>query len=410
MRLTPPPITRTEDGPEGGEIVRELPDARGVLLWGALRDVLCWAAAPPRTRTGLFAADGSTIRVREIRTHLESSDDLAVPLLTLAMLTEEGDSADTARVVHACRRLARWAEACGAPGTRLAFTQAAALVRPEDASLALETAQLVRDSGDAARAETWFRRTIKLARNRDWANYVWAYIGLAVLYRRLGNLPAAMALAGRALRTATRHALPALEGTALHHLFVISSDAPDTTKLYGYASAALKAYGQDHPRLFALAHDVAVYWTDQGRYAWALPVLEAVVPDASDPSLRALAYASLARAAAGAGAAEVYDRAARHAWGFLDLLPTGAGRGEVLMTLGRAAALAGEIDRAEEALNAALRISAQRGEAQVRMIAERELQTLHDQHREIPVRRVETVSAVQQAERLVVDLTTSLVG
>jgi tetratricopeptide (TPR) repeat protein len=395
-------------GAEGAEILAEVPGPSGVLLWGALRDVTLWALAPRSGRRQLFDPGAGELRTSHIRTHLRLEEEVMIPLLTIALMTERPGSVDANRLAFACRRLAAWAEVQGRPETRLAFTQAAALTRSNDCRLALETAKLARNSGQTARAETWFRRAIKLARSNDWETYVWAYIGLAVLYRRAGNLPAAMAVARRALRTATRRRLRALNGVALHHMFVFASDGPDPTKAYQYASAALQAYGAEHPRAIALAHDVACFWADQGQFARALPVLSAAASAISGPQERAITMANLARAAAGCGARDAYEHARRAAEEIMAGVPGEAGKSDAHLNLGRADVLAGETARAAEMLRHAITIASRRGEAQVRLIAECELHALAGERAASRADLGEPARAAREADRLAEILTESL--
>ncbi|HEX8433411.1 MAG TPA: hypothetical protein VF625_19125, partial [Longimicrobium sp.] len=164
--VTAPPITRTS-GAEGAEVLDEIEGAPGVLLWATLRDVMLWLETPAEERAGIFPAGAG----RERRAEVEGSGvDAALwaPLLIVAETMDSPTDADPVRVAHACRAVAGWAEGCRAPATRLAFAQAAALARPEDPRLALATARLARDLAQPARAESWFRRTVKLARGNDW--------------------------------------------------------------------------------------------------------------------------------------------------------------------------------------------------------------------------------------------------
>jgi tetratricopeptide (TPR) repeat protein len=407
-RLAQPPLTASGHGAEGAEILAEVPGPSGVLLWGGLRDVTLWALAARSSRAQLFAPGASELRTSHIKAHLQLEDEVLIPLLTLAVMTERAAGVDANRLTFACRRLAAWADVQGRPDTRLAFTQAAALTRPNDCRLALETAKLARDSGQSARAETWFRRAIKLARSNHWETYVWAYIGLAVLYRRAGNLPAAMAVARRAHRTAIRRRLRGLDGVALHHMFVFASDGPDPTKAYEFASAALQAYGAEHPRVIALAHDVACFWADQGQFARALPVLSAAASAISAPQERAVAMANLARAAAGCGARDAYEGARTASEQIMAGVPGEAGKSDAHLNLGRAGVLAGETSRAVEALSRAAAIAARRGEAQVRLVAECELQALMSEQAASGPPSGEPARAAREADRLAGILTATV--
>jgi tetratricopeptide (TPR) repeat protein len=366
------PLTRRGSGAEGAEILQEIPGELGVLLWATLRDVMLYLGAPAAERGGLFPADAGEGRRAEIR-GCGADPALWAPLLVVAEMMDAPEEASRARVAHACRAVARWAEG-EAPATRLAFSQAAALARPGDPRLALATARLARDAADHARAETWFRRAVKLARGKDWESYGWAFVGLGVLYHRSGNYPAARAVVGRALRTARRRRMRGLAGAAHHELFVFALDAHRVDEAYAHAGSAVQAYGPAHPRLPALAHDVGCFWSQQGYFARALPVFEQVLPCFSDPTAQALVVANAARAAAGAGDRERYEENRAATLALLDrgsaCAPVAA---ESLLLLARADNTMAEWARAEETASRAARVAAARNESHTRMLAEGQL-------------------------------------
>ncbi|HEX8358703.1 MAG TPA: hypothetical protein VF613_01190, partial [Longimicrobium sp.] len=177
-----PPLTRTGSAAEGAELLREIAGERGVALWATLRDVMLYLATPPAERGSLFPPGAGAERRAEVAA-ARVEPELWAPLLVVAEMMDDPEGASRARIAHACRAIARWAEG-HAPATRLAFAQAAALARPGDPRLALSTARLARDAADHARAETWFRRAVKLARGKDWEAYVRAFLGLGIMYHR----------------------------------------------------------------------------------------------------------------------------------------------------------------------------------------------------------------------------------
>lgn len=359
----------TEDAPEGDPVLREVPGAAGVLLWGALRDVMLWAEAAPPARSRLFAAGAEVERIEPIyEAAVEGS--LRATLLELAFVA--GGNTTPEFLAACCTRIAAWAEGGGAARTRLAFTRAAALLRPADARLALETGRLARDLGYPAHAESWLRRAITTARGQDWETYVWGYVYLAWIYWRAGNLVGALSIAERALRKSRRHRLRTAEGFAYHSIFVFVSDQ-DARKAYESARGALRAFGAEHPRVPILAQDVATYWADRGQYARALPVIEAVLPRIASVNERGLVMAGLARAGAGAGQRRVYEQSRAEALRTLSAAPSEARQAEAFVVLARADRLAGEWARAEEAARKALVVAARRGEGLVRSAAEVEL-------------------------------------
>lgn len=404
--VTAPPLTRTS-GAEGAEVLEEIEGAPGVLLWATLRDVMLWLETPAAERAGIFPPGAG----RERRAEVEGSGvdpALWAPLLIVAETMDAPADADPHRVAHACRAVAGWAEGSRAPATRLAFAQAAALARPEDPRLALATARLARDLAQPARAESWFRRTVKLARGNDWESYVRAFLGLGVMYHRGGNYPAAGAVVGRALRAARRRRLRPLEGDAHHELFVFALDAHRMREAYSHARAAMEAYGIHHPRLPHLAHDVGCFWAQQGRFELARPIFDQVLPCFEDEEVRVRVLANLARAAAALGERERYES---HRGAAMELLPdTPAFGAEVLLLVSQGDLSMGEWDRASEAARKAVEIAGARGESHTRLTAEAILDRARTRvsgaAAAVPA---ESGAVARQAERLADELGRSLV-
>jgi hypothetical protein len=397
-RSLPPPVHL--DAAEGADLLGELSGAPGVLLWGALRDFMLWVETPAGARDGLFDAGAGELRRRELAAHAPDQA-LWAPLLTLAQMADAPERADCARLVYAVRAIARWAERAGAPATRLAFTRAAALALPQEPAMALEAGRLARDLVRHAEAESWFRRGIRLARGRDWESYAWGFIGLGVLYIRAGNFPAGRAVMGRALRAANKRRMHGIAGSAHHHLFVLCVEAGRMEDAYAHARAAVQAYGEGHPRLPALAHDLGCFWTEQGRFARALAIFEVSLPCFADPCSRLLALANCARAAAGAGDRTRYQRARDEACELAASPRCAEVAAEALVVLSQGDAGLGEWSRAEDAARQALEIAARRGEARTQLGAEAHLEAAR---RERAVQGAqapaETPGLAQQAEDL----------
>jgi tetratricopeptide (TPR) repeat protein len=367
------PLTHTENAAEGADLLSEVHGPAGVLLWGALRDLMLWVETPAERRAGVFGTGAGEMRRRQLATS-GVDRELWGPLLTLAQMTDEPHLADRGRVVFAARSIARWAERHPAPCVRLAFTQAAALAVGEDPRLGLETARIARDMGRVAQAESWFRHTVRRSRGYAWDSYVWAYIGLGVMYVRAGNYPAAHSVFSRALRSARKHRMRTLEGAALHHLFTCALDDRDIRKAYGYASAALAAYTPGHPRIAALASDLARVWLHMGECARALPVLEALEPLMPEAHERMVAAANSARAAAGAGERPRYEAARRRAIERIAANAAGTRVAETWAILASADAAAGEWDRVYETAGRAVELAEVRGESEALVLAEAQLE------------------------------------
>ena len=403
-RRAAPPILRAENRAEGAEILSELPGPVGIAVYGAHRDIEMWLDTSMELRPALFSLDAARRREEQLRL-VRPDEELWVPLAVLVELSADPVRADPARLVHACRRVAAWADAHDAPGTRLGFAQAAARLRPRDAALAVEVGRLARDVGQHARSESWFRHAVRISRGTDWPSYAWAYIGLGVLYIRTGNRVGAEALLGRALRTARRRRLGPVAGTAHHHLFHLTTEAGRLREGYEHARAALEAYGADHTQIPALVHDVGRYWLHLGEHARAVPLFESVlgvVPTAND---RALAAGNLARALAGAGLRERYEAARTMA-------VENAGRAHGTYRLAHAYEALAHADlsvrewaRAERAAGVALEFANVTGDVEVQVVAEAQVAAARLAKVEPASRTViEPPSAVRQARLLASDL------
>jgi hypothetical protein len=76
-----------------------------------------------------------------------------------------------------------------------------------------------------------------------------------------------------------------------------------------FARDAVAFYKSDHPRIPALAHDVAFLWSRRGFYSSAAPLYEAVLPFIRINSERVVVLANLARAAGACRDRLRYERA-----------------------------------------------------------------------------------------------------
>lgn len=342
----PPVLTR---GPEVFEGLAVLDEVPGVALWQALRDATLWAEAAPELRPALFhrAAEPAWSA---------PAPELAAPLAVLAALARSPGAGDPATVARACREIANWAEERGHLATALAFCQASALSEPTDAAAACDVGRLARRRAEEARAETWYRRTVAVARQRgDWATYSRAFLGLGTLHARRGSLTAARRFHMRALRAANRNTLRELEGSALHKLFSLAAAAGHRREAMRLARAALDLYGPRHPRTSRLAHDVARHWLAAGHAARALPVLRVLLPRVTDSAQRLPLLADNARAAAATGDAHGFLDAWTEAWDLARAATDPPAR--PFLSLARAAAILGAWEKAEAAARHAVRTS-----------------------------------------------------
>lgn len=377
----PPPLSHGPEPLDSGSLLEEMPDRLGALLWQSLRDVMLWATTSPAARAGLFA-DGAEARRRALLGRVDLPEELADPLRELASVLGPPAAVAGEAVAAACRDIAAWAEDRGQLAHALSYSQAVAMVRADDAQAAWAVGVLARRRAEYARAETWFRRAVMLARQSgDWATYCLAFTGLGKLYGQRGNFPIARKLHLRARRAARRHGLHAMEAMALHDLFVVAASTREEAEAETFAEAALQAYGPGHPGLPALAHDVAYFWLENGCPARALPVFQAVLPHIERPADRVRVLADIARAAAGARAEEAFEVASREALALVERPEAVEGAAQALLDIAHGAAMLRRWARAEDAASRALRIAGVRNEARVRLEAEAVLDSVQRRSR-----------------------------
>lgn len=373
------------DGPEG------------LLLCAALRDVMLWLEHPRGERGALFAPGR-----RGGADQLALPPAVDAPFAVLQRLSADAAGIDEAEIEGACRAIAEWAGELGAPATRLAFLQSAAIAAPANAALACDVGRIARDLGDHARGESWFRHAVRIARNRDWTSYVWGYVGLGVLYIRTGNLPAARAVMMRALRASRRHRLRPLAGVAHHHLFHLTTEAGRIGEAYDHAWQALRAYGPEHERLPMLASDVGRFWLHLGVSDRAYIVFRQAMTALSDTNDRAMVASLRTWAAAGMRERSLYAASRKET---LDLVSSTTSRRlleDTYAALAHAAVILGEAQDAADAASEAIRFAIASGNNEVKVVAEDLLSSAHlgCEHRDTRASTSETPRLARQGERL----------
>jgi len=367
----PPALTHGDsDAFEGLSVLEELNNDLGLVLWQSLRDAMLWGRAAADQRAALFAPASDTSRMAATLA-AGAPAEIEEPLKVLAGMVGQPEAAREENVSLACRQISQWAEARGQLATALAFAQSAAVVTPADPSGSYNVGRLARRRAEHARGETWYRRTIALARQAgDWPTYALAFCGLGNLYMDRGNFPVATRFFERALRAAGRNSLHDIEGTALHGMFAIAMETGDTAKAHEYARAAYEAYGPHHTRLAHLAHDIAYFWIEQGYCDRALPVLKSLTRHFEEPAFRLGLMGDICRAAGGANDRETFQSA----WGeAVDLMAANPNADTVPRTwleLAHGALSLGAWDRAEDAAQRALEGATRRSDGKTRFTSE----------------------------------------
>jgi tetratricopeptide (TPR) repeat protein len=392
----PPALKRGDEIFEGLGVLDELSGERGLVLWQSLRDALLWADAQDGERAALFSSDAERTRMAMIMA-VQPAAEVEEPMTVLARMLGEPTRISEEMVALACRRISQWSDDEGLLATALAFAQAAATVTPGDAGAAFAVGKLARRRAEYARAETWFRRTIALARQiGDWATYAQAFIGLGSLYLQRGSFPGARRFLIRAVRAAQRNSLHAIEGAAYHDLFVVAMYADRPEEAQQYARAAFDAYGEHHGALPALAQDVAYWWVTQGYYARALPVLRSTLAHFPHPNERLATLGSIARATGGLGDRNGFREAWEACYDLIENTSVGEKAAQGLMDVAHGAASLALWDKAETAAREAYEIGMRRGEAKIRLEAEALIDSVRH-HRTVEIRMASVRPEVVQA-------------
>lgn len=403
----PPALTHGGESLEGAPVLDEVQGPLGLLLWETYRDVVLWSGTPPEEREGLFAAGAHAARMRELD-GVGADAALERGLRGAASVVADPGGAQEADVMAACRAVSDWAEQRTLLATAVTLATAAALASPTHAGAAFRVGQLARRNGENARAETWFRRAIGLGRQaKDWASYAEAFMGLGNLYKQRGNFPVARRFHIRGLRAARRHALRDIQARALHDLFTIAVETSPPAEAQELARLAFRAYGPRHPKLPALAHDVAYFWMGQGRFEPALDVFRAVLPHFVDPGERLLCAGNLGRAAGAVGDRATFEEAWEQVWNADDREKLWASA-QAMLELAHGASSLRDWPRAEKAAEAARDLAQKRGQGQVVILGDTVLDAVRRKRgMEAPV---PAPDAAEDTQDLAADFVRSLRG
>jgi len=406
----PPPALMSDGATfEGSLLLHEGSGFQAILLWQSFRDVLLWAGAADHER-GLLFREGAEAARLGLLLDPAVEGSLRAPLVTLAGVLRNDGSATREEVASACQRISRWAEERGMPQTAISFAQAAAVAEPRNAAHAYRVGLLCRESAEYARAETWFRRAIGLARKTDPEMYGLAHVGLGNIHRNRGSYEPARIAYQWAVWVARRKGLRNLRVMALHNLFSIAVEQVQVAEAERLARLAYRAYPSTHPRLPALAHDVASFWMLQGCFARALPVFQAVLQLIHEPSERLLVLSNIARAAGGAGHRQEFVDAWVESWRIIDRNISTERVCSAILNLAYGSASLGDRERKELAARYALDRAECRGETGVQQEAKALLRTIQAEQPLLPkIPTPEdseiTLSAEALAEEMVRELT-----
>ena len=340
------------------------------LLWTSLCNVRLWAETTAGERHALFRPQaGPALKAALAEATVDAS--LAGALRVVGRMLSKPASVRATRVGRACRDVAVWAQEHDTVDTALEFFQAAALADPSDADAAYHAGRLARGRAEYARAESWFDEALRRSREQaDWSTYGRTYTGIGNMHHQRGNFPRAVAAHLRARKVARRYGVREVEAMACHDLFAIAQTTPDVDTAEQLAADAFRLYGAGHSRLPILAHDVACFWADQGRFWQARGLLQAVLPHMPWSQERLLALGNLARACGAVGDPVGYEGARKGVWAGLTEHPLGELTAMAVLGVGDGARSLGWWTDAEAAANRAWQIAAERKELRAQFMAE----------------------------------------
>jgi tetratricopeptide (TPR) repeat protein len=316
------------------------------------------------------------------------SPEVSAPAGVIVGELARGGTAEVRRIAWACIVLADTALARGAEETALAFTEAAALAWPEHARYAWTIGRMLRRRCRYREAEQWLRRAARVAlRFKDWEARARSLNSLAMLHFEEGNFGSARSRLDQALRVASRHGIRRLQGEILHDRFAVEICGGNRRVAEEAARDAFERYLPDHPRLPALAYDLAYFWLNTGHAPPALPVLQGLLSHFEDPERRFQVLAAIARAAGALNQRTTFERVWSEAWVLLPQARSHARVPAALVDLGLGAASLGDWRHADEALTRALEAATAGGQAEDRLAAERALSAVERQDSANPIVR-----------------------
>jgi tetratricopeptide (TPR) repeat protein len=375
-RLSPRPLLHTAGPPQfsGLVILEEYDGPPGLVLWESFRDADLWARAD--ARRGLFARSGRPRAAAVAALPNDPFASIKPTLVSLSLLPHQRDS-DAPAVGDGCDNIARWSHELGRLGTAVEYEQVASLADPRNAIYAVRTARWLRMRAEYARAWSWFDFGIVVSRREnDWQAYCEAYAGIGNLYVQVRNYPRARVAHRRVLRAARRNHLPDMVASAYHNLFVVEMEVGNADRAEVYAQRALRTYPLSSPSLPRLARDLAWRWMVRGYFERALPLAQEALAHFNSPADRALLWSDIARAAAGAGALEIFEDAWAQTRVLFSEYPMDPWPADILVNLAHAAATSGERTRAAWAATKAVEIARSRSESTLVLTAEAILDSL----------------------------------
>lgn len=279
-------------------LLRETDPPLALLLWQRARDVRLWATIPAGALGGLFTAK------HEVERTLEEGGAfapcLADSLRALGALVRYPELLSPADVCAACINVSAWVDASHMPERRCT-SRAAALADPVRAEATALAGSACVQRGEHQRAVVWLARAVRIARRtEDWVWYARSQIRFGRLLYEQGELGRARRCYERAHRKAVWSGHYDCAAKAHHDLLLIECSGGTYRDAEAHALRALELYPVRSRRLPHLAQDFAYLLTCHGAYTDALELLDVALPLLTRPDERIAAYATTAKASAGA--------------------------------------------------------------------------------------------------------------
>jgi tetratricopeptide (TPR) repeat protein len=166
------------------------------------------------------------------------------------------------------------------------------------------------------------------------------------------------------------------QAAALHDLFAVAVEMGQPVEAERLAEIALQVFGRRNRRVHVLAHDVAYFWMEQGYYARALSIFQAVLPVTEKPIERLFVLADLARAAGGCSDIDLAEEASDEVRRLAAQPELEHGAARALIEIARAYVSLGDRKKAEVTARQAIRCATKFRESKVRFAAEALLDAL----------------------------------
>ena len=249
---------------------------------------------------------------------------------------------------------------------------AAVLEAPGDPRRVYALARALRSAAEYERGAAWFEHGIRLAREAgDPTGEAMCLGGLGNLHLQSGNWSLAYELHKQHLELSRRQGLREMEAYALVDLCAVCFTMGMGETGLEYAREALTVVNPENALCTRLAHDVAMYLMEcRGDFTNALAIFQALLTRPLPDDFKLIVRASVSRAAAGSGYAQLFENTWAELWSDIQRLPDVESSSGALIQLAQAALIRGHSSLAEEAARHALRVATVRGEAQNAAAAE----------------------------------------